>query len=139
MRLKWAFVILGISLLLLGISLGFVGAEVLGIPFVRLDLVPFGFGFCGVLIMVLAFTSISEEKHKTKEQQIEEKDERHIKIRQSAKSKAFDLMTVLTSFSLLTLAIFGYMNKVSLFSLISVFLVCQIYFGYQFMSNTKKM
>lgn len=139
LRLQWSLVISGVLLFLLGILLGIVGAEVLGIPFVRMDLVPFAIGFCGFLLTVVAGISIWEEKSKTKEQEIEEKDERNIKIRQNAKSKAFDLMTVLLSFGLLTLALFGYMNKISFFSLISVFFICQIYFGYQYLVNTNKM
>lgn len=138
-NLPWSLVIVGAFLSLLGIILGFVGAEVLHIPFVRMDLVPIAVGFCGVLLIVMGSSAIMYEKYKTPEQHIEENDERNITINQNAKSKAFDLMTVLFSFSLLALAMLGYMNKVSLFTLIGIFLICQVYFGYQFLTNAKKM
>ncbi len=138
-NLNWSLVIVGAILSLVGIFSGFVGAEVLNLPFVRMDLVPIAVGFCGVLLVVISGSAIFYEKHKTQEQRIEENDERNITINQQAKSKAFDLMTVLFSFILLGLAMFGYMNKVSFFTLAGIFLIGQIYFGYQFLANTKKM
>jgi|SRR5690625_315910 len=138
-NLTWSLVIVGAFLLLSGVFLGFIGAEILNIPFVRMDLVPIAVGFCGVLLIVMGGSSFMYEKYKTQEQLIEENDERNITINRIAKSKAFDLMTVLFSFSLLALAMFGYMNKVSFFTLTGIFLICQIYFGYQFLTNTKKL
>lgn len=138
-NLTWSLLIVGGLLTIAGIILGFVGAEVLNIPFVRMDLVPIAIGFCGVLLIVMGGSAVMHGKYKTQEQHIEENDERNITINQNAKSKAFDLMTVLLSFSLLALAMFGYMNKVSFFTLVGIFLLCQVYFGYQFIINTKKM
>jgi len=138
-NLSWSSVIVGILLTLFGIILGIVGAEVLKIPFIRMDLVPIAFGFCGILLFAMGGSEIMHEKYKTKKQHIEENDERNIIINQNAKSKAFDLMTFLFSFGLLALAMFGYMNKVSFFTLIGLFLICQVYWGYHFLKNTKKM
>ncbi|WP_163580549.1 hypothetical protein [Gracilibacillus saliphilus] len=138
-NLSWSLIIMGVLLTLSGIILRFVGAEVLKIPFVRMDLVPIAVSFCGILLFVMSGSAIIHEKYKTKRQHIEENDERNIIINQNAKSKAFDLMTTLFSFGLLALAMFGYMNKVSFFTLIGLFLICQVYWGYQFLTNTKKM
>ncbi|MDQ0174598.1 hypothetical protein [Bacillus chungangensis] len=138
-NLEWSLVIVGFLLLLSGIFLGFVGAEVLKIPFIRMDLVPIAVGFCGGLLFVMGGSTIMHEKYKTKEQHIKENDERNITIIQNAKSKTFDLMTILFSFGLLALAMFGYMNKVSFFSLIGLFFICQVYCGFQFLMYTKKM
>lgn len=138
-NINWSLVILGAILTLVGIYLGFVGAEILNIPFVRMDLVPIAIGFCGVLLVVSGGSAILYEKGKTREQLIMENDERNITINQHAKSKAFDLMTVLFSFALLALALFGYMNKVSFFTLTGIFLLSQVYFGYQFLVGNKTM
>lgn len=138
-NINWSLVILGAILTLVGIYLGFVGAEILNIPFVRMDLVPIAIGFCGVLLVVSGGSAILYEKGKTREQLIMENDERNITINQHAKSKAFDLMTVLFSFAILALALFGYMNKVSFFTLTGIFLLSQIYFGYQFLMSNKTM
>src|SRR5690625_2286607 len=138
-NINWSLVILGAILTLVGIYLGFVGAEILNIPFVRMDLVPIAIGFCGVLLVVSCGSAILYEKGKTREQLIMENDERNITINQHAKSKAFDLMTVLFSFAILALALFGYMNKVSFFTLTGIFLLSQVYFGYQFLVGNKTM
>lgn len=139
LKLSWLITIVGLFLIVSGIVLGLIGAEVLNIPFVRMDLVPFAVGFCGSLLFMLGIIVILEEKYKTKEQQVEENDERNIAITQKAKSKAFDLMIILFSVGLLTLALLGYMNEVSLFSLIGLYMIGMVYYGYQLRINKKVM
>lgn len=68
-----------------------------------------------------------------------ESDERQVAINQKAKSKAFDLMLVSLSLSLLTLAMLGYMNVVSLFSLAGIYLICVVYFLYNLVKIEKEM
>ncbi|SHG91795.1 hypothetical protein [Ornithinibacillus halophilus] len=130
-RLLWSLEVIGTLLLLSGIALGISGAEVLTIPFPRLDLVPIAFAFCGVLLFVVAGAEIWYEKTKTKEQQIEEKDERLILIQQKAKARAFDLLAIVLPFILLALAMFGYMNKVSMFLLTGLYILCMGYYKFQ--------
>lgn len=120
--------ITGALLLLAGIMLGFAGAEILHIPFIRIDMVPFAVGFCGVVLFIAANSGISYEKTKTKDQEIEEKDERLLTIERNAKSKGFDIIMILLPFALLSMAIFGYMNKVSFFALAGMYFIS---FGYQ--------
>src|SRR5699024_6554464 len=76
-NLLWSLIIVGVLLTLSGIILGVVGAEVLNIPFVRMDLVPMAVGYCGVLLFAIGVSAITHEKHKTKKQHIEENDERN--------------------------------------------------------------
>lgn len=139
LKLNRFLVVAGLLLLGSGIVLSYSGAEVLNIPFVRMDLVPIAIGFCGSLLLIFGIIEISEEKYKTKEQHIEENDERNIVITQTAKSKVFDLMVVLFSIGLLTLAMLGYMNKVSFFSLVGLYLVGMLYYRYQVLINKKVM
>lgn len=139
LKLNRFLVVAGLLLLGSGIVLSYSGAEVLNIPFVRMDLVPIAIGFCGSLLLIFGIIEISEEKYKTKEQHIEENDERNIVIAQTAKSKVFDLMVVLFSIGLLTLAMLGYMNKVSFFSLVGLYLVGMLYYRYQVLINKKVM
>ncbi|MFB7157381.1 hypothetical protein [Lysinibacillus sp. NPDC056232] len=138
-KLLWSMIIVGALLIIAGIILGVVGAELLNIPFIRMDLVPIGVGFCGVMLLGSGITELVDEKNKTKEQLIEEKDERNIELRQNAKSKAFDLMINLFGFSLPALAMFGYMNEVSFFSLIALYFICYAYYLYRLKSNKEIM
>lgn len=131
--------IFGVLLLFLGIILGIVGAEVLKIPFYRIDLVPIAVGFCGILLFISASSAVGYEKNKTKEQQIQEKDERMITIYLMSKSKSFDWIAIIFPFSLLALAMFGYMNKVSFFFLAGLYLVSIVYYHYQLLMNNKNM
>lgn len=131
--------LIGVLLLLFGISLGWVGAEILNIPFHRMDLIPIAIGFCGVLIFFTCGSSIKYEKNKTKLQQIEEKDERLVTINLIAKSKSFNLISIMFPFCLLTLAMFGYMNKISFFVLAGLYLTSIIYYQYHLILNKEKM
>ncbi|MEQ6353547.1 hypothetical protein ABNX05_02850 [Lysinibacillus sp. M3] len=91
------------------------------------------------MLLGMGFTKLLDEKNKTKEQLIEEKDERNIELSQNAKSKAFDLMINLFGFSLLALAMFGYMNEVSFFSLIALYFTCYAYYLYRLKINKEIM
>ncbi|MFJ6208748.1 hypothetical protein [Lysinibacillus sp. NPDC092081] len=121
-KLLWSVIIAGSLLIISAIILGGVGAEILNIPFIRMALVPIGVGSCGVMLLGTGITKLVDEKKTMKEHLIEENDERNIVMRQNAKSRAFDLMIYLFGFGLLALAMFGYMNKVSFFSLIALYL-----------------
>ncbi|MBU8790486.1 hypothetical protein NSA56_12935 [Oceanobacillus caeni] len=138
-RLLRSLEVVGILLLLLGFSLGFIGVEFLKVAFIRPDLVPITVGFLGVLLFLVASSAIGYEKNKTREQQIEEKDERVIHIYENSKSKAFDLMTTIIPLGLLTFVMLGYMNKVSFFFLAGLYLICICYYYYHLLLNKKKM
>src|SRR5690625_7546767 len=95
-RLLRSLEIVGIFLLLFSFLLGFVGVEIVNISFNRMDLVHLAVGFCGILVFIVSSSAIGYEKNKTREQQIEEKDESIISIHQIAKYKTCDLIA--TSF-----------------------------------------
>jgi len=134
-----SLMIVSLVLIGLGIYLGIVGAEILNIPFIRMDLVPFAVGFCGVLMFVMILPVLYYEKHKTVEQKIEENDERNQTIEHISKSKAFNVLATLFPFSLLGLAVFGYMNKVSFFLLAGVYLLSFYYYLLTRMNYATKM
>ncbi|KOP80110.1 hypothetical protein AMS59_01475 [Lysinibacillus sp. FJAT-14745] len=132
-------IIVGSLLIFSGIILGVVGAAILNIPFIRMDLVPIGVGFCGVMLLGMGITKLVDEKKTTKAQLIEENDARNIVIRQNAKSRAFDLMLHLFGFGLLVLAMFDYLNKVSFFSLLALYYSCYAYYLYCVQINKENM
>lgn len=138
-RIGYSLIVVGSTLLGLGIFLAIVGAEILNISFIRMDLVPWGFGLIGSLLLILGLATILTEKHKTKEDIIEENDERLITINERSKSKAYDLMVVIIPLTLLGLAMFGYMNVVSFFLLATVYFVCYGYFVFHLLRNKAKM
>lgn len=132
-------VIFGGILVLLGIVSGLTDFNFWRIPFIRMDLVPIAISFLGVLLLVMGVSAIISEKYKSQTQKTLENDERHIVINQKAKSKAFDLMVIAFSLSLLTLTMLGYMNLVSLFSLIGIYLIGIVYFLYNLVKMENEM
>ncbi|WP_203362959.1 hypothetical protein [Bacillus sp. REN10] len=139
LKLSWFITFVGLFLTVSGITLGVIGAEVLNIPFVKMDLVPITIGFWGSLLFIVGMISFFVEKYRNKEKSIVEKDERIKVIKQNAKSKAFNLMIILFSGGLLTLALLGYMNEVSFFSLIGLYFITLVYYVYQLWMNGKVM
>jgi len=139
-KLGYFLVTSGIILVLLGIFLGFTDSSIFSkLQFVRVDLVPIAAAFLGGLLLIMGVIAIVEKKYKSEAQKIEENDERNIIINQKAKSKAFDLMLIALSLSLLTLAILGYMNVVSLFSIAGIYLICVVYFLYNLVKMEYKI
>ncbi|MGZ9815646.1 hypothetical protein ACXM0N_06910 [Peribacillus simplex] len=130
-KIHWLLTLVGCGLLIMGIVIELTQPKEFITAFTRPDLVSIAVLFSGVLLALIGFTEILGAKRKTKLQQIEENDERNIKLNQYAKSKAFDFMSSLFGIGLLLLAIFGYMNKVSFFFIASLYLVVQIYYLYQ--------
>jgi len=114
-----------------GFFMEFTDQKIISTVFERPDLVSIAVIFSGLLIGLLGVTNCMDEKFKTKLQRIEENDERNIKLNNYAKSKAFDFMSAIFSLGLLILALLGYMNKVSFFSLAGFYILVQIYFLYQ--------
>ncbi|WP_051556682.1 hypothetical protein [Alkalihalobacterium bogoriense] len=133
----WILFFIGVAVGITSIILAVFGADILGISFIREELVPIAFGFLGVMLITMSVFQLIYEKTKTKKQYIEEKDERNILIHERAKSKAFDLIFVLFPLILLTLAILGYMNHVSFFTLYIVYFICLGYFAYQLILQKK--
>ncbi len=68
------------------------------------------------------------EANELKQLKIEEKDERNIALGNAAKARAYELMMWLYAISISLLALFDIISTVAFFLLLSVFVVCQVYF-----------
>lgn len=112
--------ILGAVLTCAGILLFAVQPPSLAAIFIRPDLVPFGISFLGIMLLLTGWTEVFYKK--TRQEEIEEKDERNAAIVQGAMAAAFEAMNLLLGIALVTLAILGYMNHVSFFTLIICYL-----------------
>lgn len=86
---------------------------------------PWGFLLIGALGFIIAIAPYMETKSKTKQQYIEENDERNILILQKSSTIAYGLVVGLSTCALLFLTMLGYMNKVSFFILISIILLSE--------------
>lgn len=130
--------ITGSVIILLGI-VGEIGDFMVIENMERADLVPFGISFFGILIVILSIIKIIEEKSKSAKQKIDEQDERNIMISNMAKSKVFNLIFISLPVLLITLATFGFMTKVTFFSLTILYLIYFFYFTYQLQLFKKQM
>lgn len=139
LKLFWSLEVIGGILLVLGLTLGFIGVEQLGISIPQEDYAPFAIGFMGVFLILIATISIIYEKNKTKQQRIEEKDERVTAIYHSAKVKTFNQMAISIPFVLIALALFGQLNKVSFFTLGGLYLIFVEYYAFQVIRNQETM
>ncbi|MFC4737174.1 hypothetical protein ACFO4L_11295 [Bacillus daqingensis] len=113
----------GIGLLLLAAVTANRGAEIIGVSFERMDLVPLGFTLLGFLVLLTGLSIPYDEKTKSTKQKIKDKDERVITIRRSAAEATFIYGAIAIPLALLGLAMFGYMNHVSFFTL---YIICTI-------------
>ena len=139
LRLFWSLEVVGGLLLVLGVALGIVGVDKFDDTMPQCDYAVFAIVFMGVFLIMISTVPILYEKNKTKQQRIEEKDERVMAIYQSAKAKTFNLMAVSIPFVLIGLALFGFMNKVSFFTLGGLYLIFIEYFAFQVIKNQEMM
>ncbi|MFB9973298.1 hypothetical protein FPQ10_05715 [Allobacillus sp. SKP2-8] len=139
LRLFWSLEVVGGLLVVLGAALGIIGIDKIGVTLPQGDYAAFAIVFMGVFLIMIATVPILYEKNKTKQQRIEEKDERVIAIYQTAKVKTFNLMAVSIPFVLIGLALFGFMNKVSFFTLGGLYLIFIEYFAFQVIKNGEMM
>jgi uncharacterized membrane protein len=106
-----------------------------------LNVQPVGFGVWGIVIvgiMLIVFATFDNFK-KTREQKIEETDERNIAISHRAKANAFNVMTLLFAIALVVLDYTGRFDTVSFFVLLGVFAIVQIVFVVSLWYFQKKM
>lgn len=76
--------------------------------------------------MILIVTGLNRFVKKTKEMEIEKKDERNVAIANASMASGFKSMTTMLALALFVLIFAGYMNPVSCFSIISVLSIGQI-------------
>ena len=121
--------LLGAVFLAAGIALAFTAQDALAHVFIRADLAPFGIGFLGVMLLLNGYTELCYKK--TRQEMIEENDERNTAIRHSAMAAAFEAMNLLLVTALVTLALLGYMNRVSFFTLIACYLFSNLIYAFR--------
>lgn len=121
--------LLGAVFLAAGIALAFTAQDALAHVFIRADLAPFGIGFLGVMLLLTGGTELLCKK--TRREMIEENDERSAAIRNAASATAFEAMNLLLGTALVTLALLGYMNRVSFFTLIACYLFSNLIYAFR--------
>lgn len=96
------------------------------VPVPRPDLIVTGTSLLGISLIVSGACDLLGKK--TKEMQIEEKDERNIALGNAAMASGFKAMNVAISVSIFALIFTGYMTVVPCFAIIGGFAIGQIVF-----------
>lgn len=107
------------------------------LPVPRPDLIVIGTTLIGSLLIISGACDIFVKK--TKEIEIEEKDERNIMIANAAMASGFKFMCPALAFVIFALIFTGYMNVVSCFSIIGAFALGQIVFIFRLWYLNKQM
>ncbi|HIZ76078.1 MAG TPA: hypothetical protein H9669_00390 [Firmicutes bacterium] len=93
------------------------------LPIPRPDLFIWATSIAGIALIICGVCELFFKK--TREQEIEAKDERNIALGNAAKATGFEVFTSLFSIAILILALLGYMNTVSFFTLFAAFFIGQ--------------
>ncbi len=118
-------VTVGLIILMLGLlTYGFGINYILPVP--RPDLVVYGSTLIGIIFIVSGACDLFTKK--TKEMEIEEKDERNIALGNAAMASGFKVLSVSIAISLAALIFSGYMTVVPCFTIIGAFAIGQIAF-----------
>lgn len=96
------------------------------IPVPRPDLIVSGTTLIGIILIVSGTCDLFVKK--TREMEIEEKDERNIALSNAAMASGFKVMNISISVSLFVLIFTGYMTVVPCFTIIGAFTIGQIAF-----------
>ena len=96
------------------------------IPVPRPDLIVSGTTLIGIIFIVSGTCDLFVKK--TREMEIEEKDERNIALSNAAMASGFKVMNVSISVSLFILIFTGYMTVVPCFTIIGAFTIGQLAF-----------
>lgn len=94
---------------------------------------------CAVGIMFIVTSTCGNFFKKTKQQEIEEKDERNIAIARRAKANAFDTMVFLFAIVIILLNFIGNLDTVTFFVLVGAYFSVQIVFIVSLWYFEKKM
>lgn len=98
--------------------------EIIAVP--RPDLIVVGTSLIGILLIVSGACDLFVKK--TKEMEIEEKDERNIAIGNMAMASGFKVMSISVALSIFALIFTGYLTEVSCFTMIGAYVIGQIAF-----------
>lgn len=119
---------IGVLMVLLGVMMNVFDLTLFGLSFPNIKSAPWGFILIGVLLIIVSIAPYVEEIHKTKQQRIEDHDERNLLILYRSSYYAFSFLMGFGGLILLFLTMLGYMNKVSFFVLCSVFILSYVIF-----------
>ena len=123
--LAYISVIAGVIILLGGLLTYGLGINDI-IPVPRPDLIVSGSSLIGIILIVSGSCDLFTKK--TKEMEIEEKDERNIALGNAAMASGFKVLNVSISISLFALIFTGYMTVIPCFTIIGAFAIGQIAF-----------
>ena len=107
------------------------------IPVPRPDLIVSGTTLIGIILIVSGTCDLFVKK--TREMEIEEKDERNIALSNAAMASGFKVMNISISVSLFILIFTGYMTVVPCFTIIGAFTIGQLAFILKLWHLQKKM
>lgn len=127
MKKKWmvSLTVLGMIIFLGGLLIYGLGIhEILPVP--RPDLIVTGTSLIGILCIVDGVCDLFIKK--TKEMEIEEKDERNIALSNAAMASGFKAMDVTIAISISALIFTGHMTIIPCFTLIGAYAIGQIVF-----------
>ena len=123
--INWSFLVFGMLLLLGGLVLYGLGTQDL-LPVGRPKMLFLILALPGIFLIVSGACELFFKK--TKAMEIEEKDERNVRIANEAKALAYEVMTVLLSLVLAFMALTGYLTAAVFFVFFAVFAITQITF-----------
>lgn len=118
--LAYISVIAGLIILLGGLLTYGLGINDI-IPVPRPDLIVSGSSLIGIILIVSGSCDLFTKK--TKEMEIEEKDERNIALGNAAMASGFKVLNVSISISLFALIFTGYMTVIPCFTIIGAFAI----------------
>lgn len=121
----WVQIVFGMVVLLGGLFTYGMGVHQLA-PVPRPDLIVAGTSLIGTLF--LACGSCDLLVRKSRQEEIEERDERNVTISRSAMASAYQVTSIAVTVALFALIFTGYMNEVSCLVIIAALLVGQLTF-----------
>lgn len=135
-RLTIWMTIAGMIILLGGLLLYGFGINAM-IPVPRPDLIVIGTSLIGILLIVSGACDLLGKK--SKEMEIEEKDERNIALSHAAMASGFQVMNFAIAISIFALIFTGYLTVVPCFTIIGAYMIGQIVFIVQLWRLHKTM
>lgn len=134
--LAYISVIAGLIILLGGLLTYGLGINDI-IPVPRPDLIVSGSSLIGIILIVSGSCDLFTKK--TKEMEIEEKDERNIALGNAAMASGFKVLNVSISISLFALIFTGYMTVIPCFTIIGAFAIGANCFYYKAPAATQNI
>lgn len=121
-KLSIALIVFGITIIVGGLITHFSGVNT-QLPIPRPDIFAIGTSIVGYMLALLGSEGFES---KTEEEQIEENDERNKFIKNKSLAFAYKLFSVLFMVAIFLLIFMGYMNEISTFTLLGVFLISNL-------------